>query len=64
MKLDDFVITGFKPCPFCASKDIEAFRHGERIANTWRIKCFACGANKFVVTRFRKQLRAEWNRRA
>lgn len=49
-----------KPCPFCGSTKIELLPQG---TNEWLIKCTVCGVKKFVYTKYKKQLKAEWNTR-
>lgn len=68
MKLADRIIkrkldlSKFDPCPFCGGTWIEVQLTEHEGA--YRIKCQTCNANRFAVTKYAKQLNAEWNNRA
>jgi Lar family restriction alleviation protein len=60
MKITEHLIKKLKSCPFCGGT--ASILNGP-FENSWYIRCDECGARKFVVTNFQKQIIAEWNSR-
>jgi uncharacterized Zn finger protein len=54
-------LAGALLCPFCGCTKIEIIPQEKQYE--WLIKCTGCGIKKFVYTAYKRQLKAEWNRR-
>lgn len=53
----------FKPCPFCG-EELLIQAYPQQWEHSHMICCGTCGGKKFVVTKYKRQLYAEWNHRA